>query len=125
MNQFDLQLESVKTKYPNVLTQPLASGAILVILPKVNLPSGWNKAQSDIKFLAPVGYPFATPDCFWAEQDLRLENGALPQASNTTPIPETNDLHLWFSWHVQNWNANRDNLLSYIGVINNRLLEAK
>ena len=67
----------------------------------------------------------ARPDCFWADSGLRLANGSLPQASNVQAIPETGDTGLWFSWHVQHWDPNRDSLITYIQVIRSRFKEAK
>ena len=125
MTPLQSQFASVLGKYPNATMDALPSGAAVITLPNEKLPEGWNKQSSTIKFIAPSGYPFANPDCFWADTDLRLVNGAMPQASNITAPPELTEPLLWFSWHVQSWNANRDNLLSYIGVIMNRFREAK
>jgi hypothetical protein len=98
----------------------LPSGAALVTLPHINLPAGWSKSQTSVRFLAPVGYPFAAPDCFWADKDLRLSNGAMPQAVNIQPIPDAGQDGLWFSWHVQGWNPNHNNLVTYSKVIQQR-----
>lgn len=125
MTPLELQFESVQSKYNNASIEPLPSGATIITLQNVTLPTGWSKPTSTLKFIAPSGYPFAAPDCFWADVDLRLVNGAMPQASNITAPPELTEPLLWFSWHVQSWNANRDNLLSYISVIKNRFNEAK
>lgn len=125
MTPLQSQFESIKSKYPNATMDPLPSGAAVITLPNEKLPEGWNKQFSTIKFIAPSGYPFGNPDCFWADTDLRLMNGTMPQASNISAPPELTEPLLWFSWHVGSWNANRDNLLSYVGVIINRLRETK
>ncbi len=125
MTPLQSQFESVKSKYPNASMEMLPSGAALITLPNQELPAGWSKSFATIKFIAPSGYPFGNPDCFWVDSDLRLFNGAMPQASNISAPPELTEPLLWFSWHVANWNANRDNLLSYVGVIMNRFREAK
>jgi hypothetical protein len=125
MTPLQTQFALVQSRYPNALMDMLPSGAAIITLPNEILPVGWSKQTSAVKFIAPSGYPFGNPDCFWADVDLRLTNGAMPQASNISAPPETAEPLLWFSWHVQGWNANRDNLLSYIGVIMNRFIEAK
>ncbi|HSI28260.1 MAG: E2/UBC family protein [Methylophilus sp.] len=125
MSTLERQFEVLREKYPNATMAPLPSGASLITLPDMSLPAGWSQDKVTVKFLAPTGYPFAAPDCFWIDENVRLANGAMPQASNLSPIPEVNINHLWFSWHVSAWNASRDNLLSYVGVINNRFVEAK
>jgi hypothetical protein len=101
---------------------PLPSGSVLITVDNVPLPPGWNREQTSIRFVAPTGYPFAQPDCFWADPGLALANGLVPQSSNQQqPIPETNAPGTWFSWHVQHWNPNRDGLLSFFRVIEQRL----
>jgi hypothetical protein len=126
MNILDRQLEELRRVYPaGVETRSLPSGVVLVELKSVGLPSGWNKASTCIRFLLPVGYPFAAPDCFWADNDLRLASGTPPQATNFQPIPEANLPGLWFSWHVQGWNPNRSSLVTYAKVIEQRLKEIR
>jgi hypothetical protein len=36
-------------------------------------------------------------------------------------IPETAESGLWFSWHLQGWNPNRDTLSSWMNTIADRL----
>lgn len=122
MTPFERQLHDLKEVAPGAEGRPLASGATLIMIPNVSLPSGWNATVTSIRFLAPVGYPFAAPDCFWADATLRLKSGTgMPQASNVQPIPETNENGLWFSWHVSTWNPNRDSLITYFNIIKTRL----
>lgn len=104
----------------------LPGGAALIRVPVFPVAPGWNRRQTEVSFLAPAGYPYANPDCFWADADLRLESGALPQASNVTPIPETPHVGLWFSWHLtQAWNPNRDCLLTWLAAIAERFRKAQ
>jgi hypothetical protein len=94
----------------------------LITVPTLALPPGWNKGTTSVHFLAPNGYPFSKPDCFWADSDLRLASGALPQSTNlSTPVPGLGTQALWFSWHTDNWNASRDDLLTWIASIKDRL----
>jgi hypothetical protein len=125
-NVIDRQLEELRQVYPaGVEALPLPSGAVLIELKSVDLPSGWSKRTTSIRFVVPVGYPFAAPDCFWADQDLRIAPITQPQATNFQPIPEVNAPGLWFSWHVQGWNPSRNNLVTYAKVIEQRLKDPR
>jgi hypothetical protein len=119
------QFERLKERFPDAKHQLLESGAVLFELPKVTLPAGWSQAETPLWFLAPVGYPGPCPDCFWVRQDLRLQNGAMPNASQVQTIPETSQMALWFSWHVadqqKNWNPSRDTLSTYVSITLDRL----
>jgi hypothetical protein len=121
MTLLDRQLEDLRETYAGADTRQLPSGTVLVELKKIGLPEGWSKNETVVRFIIPVGYPFAAPDCFWADQDLRLAGGGQPQATNFQQIPEANEPGLWFSWHVQGWNPNRSNLVTYAKVIEQRL----
>lgn len=122
----DRQIEELRRVYPTgAEATPLPSGAILIELKSVALPEGWNKLSTAVRFIVPVGYPFAAPDCFWADSDLRIAPAVQPQATNLQTIPEANVPGLWFSWHVQGWNPNRNSLVSYAKVIEQRLREPR
>jgi hypothetical protein len=125
MTPLQMQFEILKSEFPNANLQMLPSGAALIAIPDCRLPSGWSKEKTTIKFLAPVGYPFAKPDCFWIDEQVRLQNGTMPQSSGFNPIPEVDGNHLWFSWHVGPWNPNRDNLSTFIRVIEARLMDPR
>jgi hypothetical protein len=125
MGPIEMHLDRLRQREPQMLVRPLPDGSRLVSIPQVALPPGWNKSHTSVHLLAPQGYPFAQPDCFWADPDLRLSSGAVPQNSGlTTPIPHLpGDLALWFSWHLQTWNAARDDLVTWLSVIRQRLAQ--
>jgi Prokaryotic E2 family E len=121
------QFAEVAARFKGATLERLPSGAALITIPTFALAAGWNRAETTIRFVAPEKYPFANPDCFWADANLRLANGSEPQNSGSSPIPETalGDLR-WFSWHVQNnWNPSRDTLFSWIACIAQRFRNAK
>lgn len=120
MTPLQQQFEILKMEYEEATLLQLPTGAHLVSIPRVPLPGGWNKGEVTVKFIAPVGYPLARPDCFWSDVDLRLSTGAMPQNSAINVIPEANESSLWFSWHVSQWNPNRDSLSTFTKVIENR-----
>ena len=115
--QFDL----LQSEFPTATLEHLPSGAAMVAIPHFALPHGWSHQTTTVRFLAPVGYPLAQPDCFWTCPELRLQSGGVPQATSPKPVPEVNGAPLlWFSWHTGKWNPNRDNLLTYARVIEMR-----
>lgn len=82
-----MQLDELRERFGEAHVDTMASGTMLVTVPGVRLPQGWSKASTAIRFLIPPGYPFAQPDCFWADADLRLASGAIPRARDPTPSP--------------------------------------
>jgi hypothetical protein len=121
MTPLEEQFQILRDELPAARLERLADGSHVIIIPGVPLPTGWSKNSIELKFVAPVGYPFSRPDCFWTDADLRLASGAIPQNTGPTPIPHLGTPQLWFSWHVGNWNPNSDNLLTYLHVIERRL----
>jgi hypothetical protein len=107
---------------PDASLKRLPSGAHLITVPDVPLPSGWSVPRATILFVAPPGYPGGAPDCFWVEpKGIRLHGGATPQgSSDANPIPEEGPRGTWFSWHVQKWNPNSDSLVTYLRVVMRR-----
>lgn len=120
----DEQIVSLQQLYPESTAVPLTDGTTVIRIPGVILPVGWNRAATEVRFVVPVGFPMARPDCFWADTDLRLATGAMPQNSGMTPVTGTQDVRLWFSWHLLGWNPLTDTVLTYARVIMDRLRRA-
>lgn len=121
----DQEVCSFKRLYRDASIEPRADGSALVHLRGVQLPPGWSLPTTDLWFVLPVGYPAAMPDCFWAEVSLRLASGAVPTNSGLQPIAGMGPvLGIWFSWHLQSWNPNTDDLLTFIHFIESRLRNA-
>lgn len=127
MSILDAQLAQLRSNPAYAMAELTRNpdGSAIITVPSVPLPAAWSKPATTIKFVAPVGYPHAKPDCFWADADLTLQNGAQPQASNMTPLPGTTQPLRWFSWHVAQWDPNRDNFVTYLNVIRRRLKDAR
>lgn len=122
MGPVDIHIQRLKSRRPSALVKEVEGSAILITVPEVELPLGWNKKSTAIHFFAPHGYPYAKPDCFWADEDLRLASGAIPQNTSTTnPMPGLGKPTIWFSWHTEQWNASRDDLMTWLASINDRL----
>jgi len=117
------QLSELGERFSAVEHRRLPSGTTLVDVQNVALPPGWSAGLTRVRFLVPVPYPFAALDCFWADNSLRLANGAPPQnAGADNVIPETSEAGLWFSWHLTGpWDPNRDTLSSWMNTIIDRL----
>lgn len=125
MGLIDNQLERLRERLGRAHCQEVPAGWVIQI-PTVGLPAGWNKSVTRVFFLLPQGYPFAKPDCFWTDPDLRLANGNIPQnAQLTNPLPGITESLLWFSWHVDPWNPNRDDLVTWVTLIKQRLSKAQ
>jgi hypothetical protein len=126
LTPLESQLAELQAAYAGASARSLPSGAWLITVPSVRLPSGWSKGATMIQFVAPVGFPHAQPDCFWADADLRLAGGGMPQNSRFEPIPEVGSGPLWFSWHLSgSWNANRDTMMTWMAVIRSRLKDVR
>lgn len=123
MTVLEEQLQSLQKEYPQATMQGLGGNQHLVAIPDIKIPQGWSRSSVTIKFIVPVGYPVAKPDCFWTDADLRVANGNLPRSTGANPIPGVGGSHLWFSWHLASWNPNVDSLLTYVNVIRKRLSE--
>jgi len=126
MTPLQEQFRILQAEYPKAELRSLPDGSHLIVVPDIKLSSAWSKPSVEVKFVAPVGYPFGRPDCFWVDHDLRLSNGNPPQSTGPNPIPyaDVNTPVLWFSWHLGAWNPNSDNLLTYLYVIKNRFNDA-
>ena len=119
------QLTDLRKVYPGAAVVELPDGSALVTVPGVAMPSGWNQSRTTVAFLAPTGYPMARPDCFWADTALRLASGNVPGNANIQPLPGSGEQRLWFSWHLAQWDAHRDSLLTYVRVIQGRFARAQ
>lgn len=124
MGPIDIHVQRLLARYTNATVSEVDGSGTLISLPPVDLPPGWNKPQTAVHFFAPPGYPYAKPDCFWADDDLRLASGSAPQNTGANPMPGLNKAALWFSWHTDHWNASRDDLLTWIATIKHRFAKA-
>jgi hypothetical protein len=122
----DAQLDDLRSVYLQMQATAQSGGTVLIELPQVVLPAGWNQTHTTVYFVVPLGYPMAQPDCFWTDGALRLATGEMPINSGTNPLPSMEHRPtLWFSWHVSGWNPAHDDLLTYLRVIENRFKEVR
>jgi len=122
MTPLQKQFETLKREYPTATCEALPSGAAVITIRDFPLPDGWSRPTIRVTFVAPVGYPLAKPDFFWTSPELRLRDGAMPHAAVPMLMHEANgEFQLRFSWHLNEWNPNRDDLVTFLRVIDHRL----
>jgi hypothetical protein len=94
---------------------------IFVIFEDYPLPNGWNKNKTKLLIMSDISYPNSKLDMFWVDEDVRLENGAMPQGCAI----ENHLNSKWnrFSWHVQKWNPAVDSIITYLGTVDYRLMQ--
>jgi hypothetical protein len=127
MGQLEVHYERLHghPSYGSAACQTRNDGSALIWIPQFSLPPGWNKSLTNVRFLVPVGYPIAKPDCFWTDADLRLASGGTPMNTQLNASYGGSEQLLWFSFHIGNWNANRDDLVTYANSIRSRFQTPK
>jgi Prokaryotic E2 family E len=121
------ELKLVQIRYGDVEAGPSLDWVIVQCWP---LPSGWNKSATAILVQIPSGYAITPPDNFYADNDLRLANGAAPGNTNLN-YAFLDRQWMQFSYHVEaaDWRPHADllqghNLLTFLLGVANRLAEA-
>ena len=115
------QLESFGEIYPDAEVIDLEDGSLLVTVP-MSLPPGWSSASTTVRFVVPTAYPASPPDCFYADEGLRLASGVMPANSGHQVF--RGNQYLWFSWHVSDWHPNRNDIASFVRFIGRRFKNA-
>lgn len=100
-----------------------ADGSWAVVVPGVPLSNAWSKPSCTIAFIVPAAFPVQRPDCFWADADLRLRNGAMPSNAGPGPVCVFSPM-LWFSYHPQAWDI-RDTVETYFHLVQSRLAQGR
>lgn len=116
----EAHFKRLRELYPAASCTAMGDGRFLIHIPGVFVPAGWSKSVTNIWFVAPVGYPGAAPDCFWADADLRLAGGRLPQNSGEQLVPGTTNPALWFSWHIGRWTSATHDMRTYASAMRSR-----
>lgn len=120
------QFEKLREDYPNAVRQDVGDGSFVITVPSVAIPDGWTAKEATIRFVVPVGYPMARPDCFWTDDTLILSDGRVPQNTGTNSLPLTPPIpQRWYSWHLVAWSPNSDTLTTYLNVIRKRFAELR
>lgn len=117
----EVHLQRLRARYAGASMQDLQGGGSVITVPNISLPQGWCKPITAVHFWAQAGYPYSRLDCFWADPDLRLASGGMPQASGFGNGPPMLNGNVWFSWHTDHWNAGRDDFNTWMASIRERL----
>lgn len=125
MDPLTQQYEELKAAYPAARLEQRPDGSAVVDVDDVPLVDGWTASKTRVRFVVPVGYPVARPDCFWVSADLRLKHGAMPANSGMNKNHGGVDDLLYFSYHPSTWDPNSDRLVTYFRLVQRRLAEAK
>ena len=80
----------------------------------------WDQNKTDLLVITHPTYPNAKMDMFWVHPPISLKSDKTVQAADTTE-DKLGINWLRFSWHVQSWNPGKDNLITYLDVVNDRL----
>lgn len=114
------EFAAIASKHAGATLRAVPGSPELISIPNFPLPDGWNKKITSIHFMVPTGYPYAQPDCFWADADLRLEGGQMPTNTGLQALAGVGNT-LWFSWHLgRPWKPGRDTLAAWVSVIADR-----
>lgn len=126
-DRIEQELTLLRERYPRL---EYRKDGQWVRVPSYALPSGWNRADTDVAFQIPVGYPGTPPYGFCAPEGL-LFNGQTPDnCTSADPIPPFGDAWTRFSWQPDGWQpAARvtagSNLLNWVLGFSVRLREGK
>lgn len=120
------QFEALRQAYPEAVCASVSDGSFVITIPSVPVPEGWSAREATVRFVVPVGYPMARPDCFWTEESLILSDGRVPQNTGANPLPLASPTpQRWYSWHLATWSPNSDTLTTYLNVIRKRFAELR
>jgi len=120
-------LAYLKERHPDTQTTEIDNGNVWVAL-ELPIPAGWGVITVKLWFSVPLAYPATPPDCFWVEPQLTI-NGGVPQNSqHNYQMPDLSRSLHWFSWHINNdnqWDGNRDTLMTWVTACRKRLDQVK
>lgn len=115
------QIERVLEDFPDAKVTEQPDGSFHLEVLKVPLPDGWSKSHTRILVIIPVGYPTNKPGGFFADNDLRLQNGDMPKGAGQNNLSGTPWLS--FCWSPTTWNQDRETLWRYIKFVESRFQE--
>ena len=79
----------------------------------------WDRTKSDLLIATDFTYPNCKLDLFYIYPAIALKRGIKPFAVTERIMYDKR----WqsFSWHLKDWNPARDNIIRYLGIVNERL----
>lgn len=96
--------------------------AVHLIIRGFELPEAYLPRRADLLLILPAGYPNSSPDMFWTHPDIKLTNGAWPQAAE---VHETYGDRSWQRWsrHFNggSWRPGIDTICTFLAAIRREL----
>ncbi len=93
-----------------------AGSEIHLVFREYSFPSTYTPTKADLLIIIPPAYPMAALDMFWTFPDVKLANGAWPQASEHHETkPDGRNWQRW-SRHIE-WRSGVDTLRSFIAAV--------
>lgn len=101
-----------------------SEGWAILVLPRYELPIGYNMETVELLVKVPLSYPNGNPDMFWTDESLLTIDGQVPQ--NADSIEDVaGKKRRRFSWHPQAWNPGVDCIRTYLGFVYTGLMKAR
>lgn len=113
--------QRLQRNFPDAVVTPRKDGAYDVRF-TVDAPEVFDRPGIPVLFVAPVGYPSASPAFFWTP-DVRFADGATPRHTSRQQAPDGESMRCW-PWKPSTWNPNRDSILTFAHQVARVLREA-
>lgn len=99
-----------------------SGSAVHLVIRGFELPEAYSPRRVDLLLILPAGYPNSSPDMFWTHPDVKLANGAWPQAAEVHEIYGERSWQRW-SRHFNggSWRPGIDNIRTFLAAIRREL----
>ncbi len=98
------------------------AGVTNVVFPGWELPPGYDRPTADLLLRLQPGYPDVPPDMWWFDPGVRLANGSVVPATEST---ETHLGRQWQRWSrhfvAGQWQSGIDGLESFLALVRGEL----
>jgi hypothetical protein len=91
----DQELALLRQRYPRL---EYREDGRWVRIPRYPLPHGWNRADTDVAFQIPVGYPGTPPYGICSSEGLLFEGQSPDNCTRADPMPPFGGSWTRFSW---------------------------
>jgi hypothetical protein len=93
-----------------------------LVFPSYTLPSGYDRATSDLLLRLQPGFPDVPPDMWWFNPAIRLANGQAVQATEVVERHLGKDWQRWSRhFNAGQWRSGVDSLESFLALIRKEL----
>ena len=123
--QLETDIDTLKKEGYSVkaIRDPPDNPRIYILFEDYPLPDGWKngeKKTSELLLITDISYPNSKIDMFWMVPGVVLEDGSPPKSAQ---VMENHLGKQWrrFSWHCGKWNPAVDNVITYLGTVDERL----